>query len=44
LSPDELVTLRELETVDYDEPRADGETHHHRSWVFIGQSVSASIG
>jgi SAM-dependent methyltransferase len=34
----DFVDLRELEAVDYDEPRAGGDTHHHRSWVLIGRS------
>lgn len=37
----DFVDLHELETLDYDEPRADGAVHHHRSWVLIGQSGGA---
>jgi SAM-dependent methyltransferase len=40
----DFVELRELEAIDYDEPRADGQTHHHRSWVLIGQAVGAPAG
>jgi cyclopropane fatty-acyl-phospholipid synthase-like methyltransferase len=31
--------IKELSEHEYDEPRANGETHHHVSWILIGENA-----
>ena len=34
-----FLSIRELYEHEYYEPRATGETHHHISWILIGEYV-----
>lgn len=36
----DFLSGRELYEREYDEPRATGETHHHISWILIGERGS----
>jgi len=40
----DFLRINALYEHEYDEPRATGETHHHISWILIGQNVTASSG
>jgi cyclopropane fatty-acyl-phospholipid synthase-like methyltransferase len=33
----QFLSIKELYEHEYDEPRAQGATHHHISWIFIGE-------
>ncbi|MGA2367374.1 MAG: class I SAM-dependent methyltransferase [Dehalococcoidia bacterium] len=35
-----FLTVRELQENPYDEPRSNGETHHHMIWLLAGQKSS----
>ena len=39
-----FLNIKELYEHEYDEPRATGETHHHISWILIGENAGASSG
>jgi cyclopropane fatty-acyl-phospholipid synthase-like methyltransferase len=34
-----FLDIKELSEREYDEPRATGETHHHISWILIGEKI-----
>ncbi|RJP69984.1 MAG: class I SAM-dependent methyltransferase [Candidatus Abyssobacteria bacterium SURF_17] len=34
-----FLEIRQLYEHEYDEPRATGETHHHISWILIGERI-----
>jgi SAM-dependent methyltransferase len=38
-----FLTIRELQENPYDEPRSNGETHHHMIWLMAGQKSSLTI-
>ena len=38
----DFMTIRELYEHKYDEPHVTGETHHHTSWILIGQYAGTS--
>ncbi|HUV80862.1 MAG TPA: methyltransferase domain-containing protein [Candidatus Bathyarchaeia archaeon] len=37
-----FTTIKELYEHTYDEPHVTGETHHHISWILIGESLETS--
>lgn len=38
----DFLTIRELYEHEYDEPHASGATHHHASWILIGENKKCS--
>ena len=39
----DFLTIRELYEHEYDEPHASGVTHHHVSWILIGENKKCSL-
>lgn len=37
----DFLSMRELYEHKYDEPHYQGKTHHHISWILIGQKLDA---
>lgn len=39
-----FLDVRELYEQEYDEPRSNGETHHHISWILVGERLATVKG